>query len=192
MRKILTIAAQADSERPSLVLRDLQANDCELLWKWVNDPDVRSNAFSCAPILWEEHVEWFKRKYARPGVMIFIAQDHLGVNIGQVRFEWTGGDDAEIGISVDHARRGAGYATPLLLAAIELFFERTDRKSVSAFIKESNVPSIRAFERAGFRRIGVVEKRGCTAIHFALRRLSEHFIAARSKPLKSTNARSAD
>jgi RimJ/RimL family protein N-acetyltransferase len=99
--------------------------------------------------------------------MILIAQDGLGTNIGQVRFDRVSPDTAEIDISIDPARRGVGYAAPLLVAAMERFFGRVSCGTLMAIVKESNAASLRAFERAGFERVGLVHRQGCSAVQLS-------------------------
>ena len=42
-------------------LRDASEADMDLLYKWVNDPVVRQNAFHTEPISYTEHISWFQR-----------------------------------------------------------------------------------------------------------------------------------
>ena len=41
--------------------------DCELLWKWANDPVTRDNSFSPAKISWDEHRDWFNSTWLTIG-----------------------------------------------------------------------------------------------------------------------------
>jgi len=42
-------------------LRQVTENDCELIWRWANDPDVRNSAFNSDPIPWETHKCCFRK-----------------------------------------------------------------------------------------------------------------------------------
>ena len=67
-------------------LSKIQSQDCDLLFKWVNDPEVRENAFNTSPISYEEHVKWFKNKIDSKTSFIYIAR--VGNSpIGQIRID---------------------------------------------------------------------------------------------------------
>jgi hypothetical protein len=47
-----------------LIFRRAKKEDCELIYKWANDPEVRKNSFSGAAITVENHQKWFESKLA--------------------------------------------------------------------------------------------------------------------------------
>jgi RimJ/RimL family protein N-acetyltransferase len=83
-----------------------------------------------------------------------------------VRFEARDHQQAEIGISLDKGKRGAGYSSTLIDKAVKKLFRLTPIQAVHAFIKPSNEPSIRAFEKAHFKRIGRKIVSGNLAWHY--------------------------
>jgi RimJ/RimL family protein N-acetyltransferase len=68
-------------------LRLADYNDCEMLWQWVNDPDVRKASFSSEKNSWETHKAWFTDKLEDSNSYIFIALNENKQPIGQVRFD---------------------------------------------------------------------------------------------------------
>ena len=74
-----------------LSLREATKEDCTLLFRWVNDPEVRRSSLSSEPIDWEEHVAWLTKKLADPSCHIFIASNTAGDPVGQVRFNLANG-----------------------------------------------------------------------------------------------------
>ena len=148
----------------ALELRPAEADDCELLWRWANDPDVRQASFQSEPIALETHTRWFERKLADPSCTIYIATDGAGEPIGLIRFDLSA-EGAKVGVSVAAAHRGKGYATPLIRAGVEAVLGAPDSPAVvNAFVKASNAASIRAFERAGFVRTRELEVDGNPAV----------------------------
>ena len=71
-------------------LRKIAPDDMELLYRWVNDPTVRSNAFKADAVSPEEHRTWFERMMIDPNVDIFILMVD-DAPIGQVRLVFDGG-----------------------------------------------------------------------------------------------------
>jgi len=160
-------------EEKTLTLRRVREEDCRLLWEWANDPQVRAAAFSSDPISWEDHVKWFASKLNDPNCIIFVALDNDGVPVGQIRFDITDKREAEIDVSIDRKRRGLGCGTLLIDKGVEEIFRTTSVRIVHAFIKPVNVNSIRAFEKAKFKKIGLKAIRGHTAIHYLRRKNDE-------------------
>lgn len=146
-----------------LRVRRARADDVQLLWKWANDPEVRAASFSSTPIPWETHIAWFAEKFDKS--IILIAEDDHGIPLGQVRFDLNG-CEADLNISLAKEKRGFGLAVPVIEAAMSELFANRKYELVHAFVKPENAASARAFEQAGFRRIGMEQVRGNSALHF--------------------------
>ncbi|ELS34320.1 MULTISPECIES: GNAT family N-acetyltransferase [Pseudanabaena] len=155
-----------------LKLRRVNEQDCEILWNWVNDPAVRSSSFFSDLISWEEHVKWFINKLDLINCYYFIALNNHDKPIGQIRFDVNSQLQAEVDISIDIQERGKGYASHLIKLSVEHLFAHTLVKSINAFIKSDNQASIKSFQKAGFRYIGIEKIR---EKYFAL-----HYIAVKN------------
>lgn len=151
-----------------LRLRAAQPGDCRQLWEWANDPTVRAWAFSQAPIPWEEHVRWFQQKLRSPNCALFIAADEAGDALGQVRLEWDSRGEAEVHISVAKERRGAGIGSALIRRVVDQAWDEPSARAIHAHVKPENEASLRAFERAGFRRVGPVTVRDHDAVRLTV------------------------
>lgn len=153
--------------RRLLILRLVCKEDCELLWGWANDPDVRASAFSSGLISWKEHKLWFARKRVDSSCFIFIGLDNFGVPVGQVRFDVKkGGNEMLIDVSIDRDRRGQGYGSLLLDLSVEEIFRTTSIRKVCALVKSDNKRSEKVFERAGFKRFESLQVEGCSVTCF--------------------------
>lgn len=133
-----------------LKLRKAQENDCELLWRWANDPKVREAAFNSENIAWEDHQAWFSDKQNDPDCIQYIALNSHDVPIGQIRFDIKD-SVAEIDYSVDKEFRGMGLGKMLLKRGIELFCaQEKNPVTIQGLVKKENEPSNRSFQDAGF------------------------------------------
>jgi [ribosomal protein S5]-alanine N-acetyltransferase len=76
--------------------------------------------------------------------------------VGGAGFLGPPGEEAvvEIGYSMVEDERGKGYATEIVNALVQRAFEDPRVREVVAEVHETNTPSIRVMERAGFVRIG--------------------------------------
>lgn len=155
---------------PVLRLRAVHDEDCALLWRWANAPEVREVSFETDPIPWKAHVEWFRTKRADRDCHFYIVTEKDGCPVGFVRFEVGSDGTAEVAIVIDEERRGRGYGAAALRIASARFLGATRASEVLAYIKPTNQASIRAFERAGFLHAGSSALRGHEAVCMRLSR----------------------
>jgi UDP-2,4-diacetamido-2,4,6-trideoxy-beta-L-altropyranose hydrolase len=165
-RRVVSLLRGEDGIR----LRPAKADDARLLFDWANDPQVRAAAFSSVPIIWESHAAWFSEKLNGGKCFIWIAEDWEGSPLGQIRFDVREDGESEVDISITKAKRGQGLAHTLIELGVDAFFKANHGGPVHALVKEDNPASIRAFEKAGFRRAGTVQARAVTAINFIYER----------------------
>lgn len=139
----------------TLALRDVRADDCRLLWHWVNDADVRRSAFRPGAVSWDDHVVWFSARRNDPDCVqwIGVGGGEEG-DVGQIRFELQG-NEAVADVSIDAAHRGKGYGAHLIELGVRRLSEATRRPLlVHAYVKPDNPASLRAFGKAGFVSVG--------------------------------------
>jgi UDP-2,4-diacetamido-2,4,6-trideoxy-beta-L-altropyranose hydrolase len=152
-----------------LTLRRARADDCAIVWEWANDATVRVASFSSAPIPWEQHARWFDAKITDPACAFYIALDREGTPIGQVRYD-IGEDEAIVSISIDQQFRRRGLGSTMIRLASQELFADSRASLIHAYIKDTNAPSYRIFEKAGFQCIEKTTVSGHPAFHFVLRR----------------------
>ena len=152
-----------------LTLRPVQKQDCKMIWKWANDPDVRAVSFSSEFIPWDDHVRWFNSKLNNPYCLYYIAMNESGIPAGQVRFD-RNENEIIISVSVSNEFRGIGYGSMMIELASKKFFNLTDEENINAYVKEGNEISKCAFLSAGFENKGIIIRGGQTAIHLRLQR----------------------
>lgn len=133
-----------------LYLREVEKNDMDLLFEWVNDPEVRNNAFNSEMIPYENHVKWFEIMYQRKDVYMFIMCNEDNTPIGQIRLN-VEDDNAIIDYSIDGDIRGMGFGANMLWLVIEkIQKEIPEIKRLVGQVKHENAASARAFEKCGF------------------------------------------
>jgi len=134
-------------ERPDILFRDANKNDVKLLFDWTNDDLVRQQSFNSDKIIYEEHQKWFTSKLQDKNTLFWIAQKDKNP-IGLVRFNIQN-DYAVIGVSIDKNQRGKGYGGAILTQASQSFVN-VFNLPIYAYIKQTNIASIRSFEKAGY------------------------------------------
>ena len=152
-----------------LRLRWVTEDDLRLLWEWANDPEVRAVSFASESIPWEQHVQWFNLKTRDPRCILWIAVNREGIPVGQVRFDIEGAE-AVISTSLDRTFRGKGYGSAAIWLASQELFDVGDITAIHAYVKPGNEVSVRAFDKAGYRNVGMTKIREHEAMHLVLRK----------------------
>ena len=132
-------------------------SDCDLLFRWANDPIVRSNSFNQNVILYEDHKNWLKKflNSERSSIYIFTQQE---IPAGQVRIN-KNSQETIIGISIDSVYRGKSLAVDMLTIAANDYFLKFPEEHIFAYIKQANIASLKVFKKAGFKHvIDVIEQ----------------------------------
>lgn len=170
--------------KPRLKLRRAKMQDCRLLWKWANEPEVRASAFDSHFIPYSKHQEWFTKKLRDPNSLILILMNAQNEEIGQVRFEVNRKREAETDISIDQSERNQGYGTNGLKLACKCAFEDLGVKIIRAHIKETNRTSLTVFRKAGFKDAGLVtfKSHSCYEMLLSYTNTEKKYIVATQKP----------
>jgi UDP-4-amino-4,6-dideoxy-N-acetyl-beta-L-altrosamine N-acetyltransferase len=135
-----------------LKIKKADINDCEVLFSWVNDIAIRSNAFNSTEINFKEHKYWFNNKLLSPNSIIYIGYEGK-TPIGQVRFDKENINYVSVDIHIDPAQRKRGLGKELLTLSIAECYNSKIFSSdvrIQAIIFESNTASLKMFERSHF------------------------------------------
>ncbi len=139
----------------NLVLRKADENDVDILFEWANDEVVRKNSFSTKPILYDEHVQWYKKLLEDPNRVQYILekvdQDSI-ILVGQIRIDINMDEQcAEIGYSIATEYRGMGYGKAMLhMLNEEAKREYPFIQKLVAKVKPTNVASYKVFIDSGY------------------------------------------
>jgi RimJ/RimL family protein N-acetyltransferase len=136
------------------LLRPASFDDARLLWQWRNEPEVRQNSFDTGEIDWNTHTAWLERKLTSPDCRIWVLENGSDP-IGQIRYDRVD-RIAELSFSITSRFRGRGFGTLILERSWSEACRELDVAGVRAMVKDDNLPSQRACERAGFTRGGPI------------------------------------
>jgi RimJ/RimL family protein N-acetyltransferase len=150
-------------------LRRTIESDCRLFWQWANDSTAHAVSYAREPIPWDRHMEWFRARLTDPQTILYTAVSRSGDPMGMVRYQLDG-THAILSINLGAQFRGKGLGRRLLFLATEDLFRTSAVTAIDAFVRISNEPSVRLFEGAGFRSLGIETVHGDQAIHYVLDR----------------------
>jgi RimJ/RimL family protein N-acetyltransferase len=134
-------------------LRPAGFGDSDRLRAWRNDPATRAASRNTGEVAPDEHAAWLARRLGDPDTRIFVAE-LSGEPVGTVRVDRLEGDRGEIHVSLAPEARGRGLAAPILRVAARRGAAELGLGTVVANVREDNMPSLRAFQRAGFEPAG--------------------------------------
>jgi RimJ/RimL family protein N-acetyltransferase len=133
-----------------LSYRKATFNDCDTLYAWANDPHTRENAHNKEPILYENHVEWFRNKLNSADDCVFIVTDNT-LPVALLRLDKKG-DDMLLSYTVAPECRGKGIggtAISMLPGIIKI--ENVQCKRIIADVYKTNIASCKIFINAGYQ-----------------------------------------
>jgi UDP-2,4-diacetamido-2,4,6-trideoxy-beta-L-altropyranose hydrolase len=132
-----------------ITVRKANADDVQLYFDWANDPQVRANSFQTSDITWSEHESWFRCVLNNSANTLYLYS--IGEKpASQMRLKLDG-NTATINYSVSTDFRGQGLGTWLLMhIALKTRIELPEVKTLIGWVKKNNIPSLRAFEKAGY------------------------------------------
>lgn len=128
-------------------LKKAKKEDAKLLFKWVNDSEVRNNALNTDLIEWEDHFNWFTNKLSDSESKVFIFENE-NTKIGQIRIDKVDKDRWVIDYSIDKDHRGKGYGFLMTNALLR----RYNNLKFLAIVRSENIPSQKVFEKLNFIR----------------------------------------
>lgn len=159
--RVLRILAALGGNRPDHDLYGLRRavpDDMEQVFCLANDPEVRANSFSPAPIVFESHARWFAARIESPDTAIFVL-DLEGLVVAMVRYD-RAAEEAEIDIVVLSAFRGRGLGVHILQASSAAAMRSLAVQRLRAVVLERNLASRQCFIKAGFSEIGTEQIKG--------------------------------
>src|SRR3990167_102394 len=133
------------------------AQDMAFVWECRNDAVTRARSINGDLIDYETHRVWWMRFLANSDARLWIAidgEDRIAIGYGRATWEH---DVAEISVALHLEARGRGFGTQLIRATTAAIFKHRPTRYVTALILPNNVPSLRAFHRAGDACTGTVE-----------------------------------
>lgn len=133
-------------------LRQVQNEDCDLLFKWSNDKLVRENSFNSNEIKYNDHINWFYNKLNSSNCHMFILY-FTNIPIGQARMD-VQNKEAIISYSIDINYRGQGFSLKML-KMLEKAAQNCNSEidKLIGYVKLNNISSQKVFEKLEYNKL---------------------------------------
>lgn len=161
---VVHLRALEKNVHEQIIVRPARITDVRDVFELSNDPIVRKNSFLQEKILWEQHEPWFAQKLNDEKTIFYVIKSPQEDFIGYVRFDPEGDLEHRISIHLVDSFRGKGLGKKIIEQATSQAINNGLTKTINAYIKEENVPSLKSFEKAGYGHAGKTVKHDVTCI----------------------------
>jgi RimJ/RimL family protein N-acetyltransferase len=133
-------------------IRNANFSDSLDLLCWRNDPLTLSMSINASPVGVDQHKAWLKEVIEDPLKTLYIGE--LTPNkVGICRFDFDPKTySSVVSINLSPTMRGKGISFELLRRSI-LLYKKSNTAALKAVINRNNIPSIKIFQRCGFKKI---------------------------------------
>ena len=114
-------------------LRAVSMEDCDLIYEWINDEEVRKNSFQSDRIPYETHLNWFRNKMQDEKTKIYILMNNTSP-VGQVRIERKN-SMVHLSYLIEKNHRNKGYGVIILQLMEEELMKEKSIKIIYAVLK---------------------------------------------------------
>lgn len=147
-------------------LRPAVAADAPQLFRWINDRELVVHNAPFRPVAWPEHAAWFERILAPSPERVFFIIEAVatGEAIGSCQLLNISSQHgtAELQIRIGEASgRDRGLGTEAVRLLVAHAFGELGLHRVGLQVFATNARAIRAYEKAGFRREGLLRQAAC-------------------------------
>lgn len=150
-----TVVSYLSDRLGAIRLRPAASDDCGRVFQWRNHPDTRRYAFDSFPISWDEHLRWFSKTISSSDVILLIGEIDSNP-VGVLRYDLKG-QKVIVSVYVVPGLSGMRIGTHLLKMGSSWIKENyPDVRKIIAEILPQNIPSIKAFQKAGFKEDNIV------------------------------------
>jgi RimJ/RimL family protein N-acetyltransferase len=133
----------------ALSIRPARNSDCRFIWELRNERGVRDSAFKDDYIPYRRHMGWFKEKMSNSDSYLFIMLKDQR-RIGQARLDLTTKYSAEIDIGIVKRQRRKGLGSRAIKQVCSYALKNLGLKKIVAYVRQENISSFKAFEKANF------------------------------------------
>ena len=137
-------------------LRPIETEDVPMLQRWINTSPAREFIITRLPMSLEQERDWAANAAVNPNTPVYIIQTNDGTDIGSAGLHIDGAR-ATLGIAIHDDRFwNRGLGSDAVATLVDGAFRARPLVRIDLTVLTDNERAIRAYERAGFKREGVM------------------------------------
>jgi RimJ/RimL family protein N-acetyltransferase len=145
-------------------LRAIERDDLARCHAWMNEPELRATLAQRYPMSLAREADWIERvtrgqdpSEIHFAICLAVGDRHVG-NCGFVGID-RDNRIATLGILIGEKEcRGKGFGTDAIRALCRFAFEEMDLRKIRLDVHADNAAGLKAYERVGFRREGLLRE----------------------------------
>lgn len=147
-----------------VMLRAIEAKDCDMLLKLINDPDTEKMLGGGSfPVSEQHQKEWIEKQASNQETLRCIVEvidekKSVGTVILSGIDYKNGNAEIHIKLTADEGR-GKGYGSDAIKTIVQYAFEELRLHCIYATVLEYNAVSAKMFEKCGFEKEGILKER---------------------------------
>jgi RimJ/RimL family protein N-acetyltransferase len=139
-------------------LRPIEPDDVPTLQRWINTSPARNFIFTRLPMSLEQERDWAANAAVNPNTPVYIIQTSDGVDIGSAGLQIEGAR-ATLGIAIHDERFwNRGLGSDAVSTLVDGAFRARPLTRIELTVFPDNERAIRAYERVGFQREGLLRR----------------------------------
>ncbi|MBA6253841.1 UDP-2,4-diacetamido-2,4,6-trideoxy-beta-L-altropyranose hydrolase [Colwellia sp. MB3u-55] len=139
-----------------IIFHAAKADDCELIYGWQSNKNIRKYFINPKTPSWLEHMQWYNTCLLDPNRILYLLHNDQGSSVGLLRLDQltknkcnTDIPTYEISIIIAPDHQGKGLAVSTLTNLSQL----KQNATYMATIHNKNIQSQKAFTKAGFKKV---------------------------------------
>lgn len=134
-----------------VTLKRVVNSDSIIIFTWRNEASTVSWMGAARELSFEEHQRWFNSVVDDPNYLLFIIAFDT-IPVGHLRYQKHADNAAKVSINITHSMHGKGIASQAFKKGSEFVRGCDFAEDIFAYVQATNIGSIKALEKAGFRR----------------------------------------
>lgn len=136
-----------------ILLRFANFSDIKNVFELSNSSFVRNNSINNKPILWNEHIQWFKNELNNKKNYFYIIETADKNFVGQLRLKYIQDNDYVISITMLKEFQNQHIGT----IGLQKLFSIHKNYNFTAYVKQDNMLSQAFFEKNKFCKDSIIE-----------------------------------
>jgi [ribosomal protein S5]-alanine N-acetyltransferase len=162
-------------------LRPIEEDDVKEVFRWQNDPESSGDYENPRPVSWLEFQEWKKQQAEdrasgkdKSGSFIIETRGDRKISVGMISYRYPARfaeSSIEIGYEIAKpAERKKGYASEAVKLMVDYLYLTKNVNRIQAHAITENMGSVKALEKNGFQREGVIRE-----FHFSRGKFRDYY-----------------
>ena len=145
-----------------IILESLKESDLHILFKWMNDRDLRLFNSNYYPVSEEQHKNWFENLQNKKDTFFFtirLLETNELIGTCQLHsLNWIY-RSAELQIRIGEKQyQNKGFGSEVLKLLLNFAFNDVNLKRISLHVFSTNSRAIHFYEKNGFKKEGILRK----------------------------------